>query len=488
MTKLIFPIFMIALFGTLFNFWWEVVAVFGLSPAVHWTKSLHNFVALLIWAFVAVGINRFFQAFLWEGYYLRQAGTTVPKLLGDLIGLLVWITAIFCALTFVFGFEISGLVTTSGIALAVIGFALRNMIADVFTGIALGIERPMREGDWIELVDDQLVGQVTEINWRATRLVTKENIAIIVPNSFLATHPFKNYHKPETYFRDKFEIILGYDVTAHQAERIMMAAIREIPEIMAVPRNSAIRIKSFTERGISWEVRYWTPDFNSRSLLRYTVQRNILRNMHYAGVKVPRPSVEFMELDDRPDPEADMRDEVTVLGNIELFHSLELKELTLLRQKMLRRLCVAGNPVVSQGDAEGASLFVVKEGFLDVSIKGEDGSDVQVGRLSPGMFFGEMSMLTGAPRSATVTPNVDAILFEITNQAIEPLLIGRPDIVRLFSEAVADRQMRNNQSLSAASAAEIQEEREALAGRILGGIVGFFGLGNGGPKPPTEAV
>ena len=113
---------------------------------------------------------------------------------------------------------------------------------------------------------------------------------------------------------------------------------------------------------------------------------------------------------------------------------------------------------------------------------------MQVGRLSPGMFFGEMSMLTGAPRSATVTPNVDAILFEITNQAIEPLLIGRPDIVRLFSEAVADRQMRNNQSLSAASAAEIQEKREALAGRILGGIVGFFGLGNGGPKPPTEAV
>ncbi|MDA0655919.1 MAG: mechanosensitive ion channel family protein [Proteobacteria bacterium] len=478
MIRLIFPILLLTLFGALFNFWWEVLALVGLGPEVHWTKSLHNFVALVIWAFVAVGINRFLQVFLWEGYYLRQAGSTVPKLLGDLIGLFVWIAAIFCALTFVYGFEISGLVTTSG-------FALRNMIADVFTGIALGIERPMREGDWIELVDDHLIGQVTEINWRATRLVTKENIAIIVPNSFLATHPFLNYHKPEKHFRDKFEIMLGYDVTAHQAERIMMAAIREIPEIMAVPRNSAVRIKTFTERGISWEVRYWTPDFSSRSRLRYTVQRNILRNMHYAGVKVPRHSVEFTELDDRPDPDAALRDEVTVLGNIELFHSLELNELTQLRQNMLRRLCVAGNPVVTQGDAEGASLFVVKEGFLDVFIKGEDGNDVQVGRLSPGMFFGEMSLLTGAPRSATVTPSVDAILFEIRHQSIEPLLKARPDLVRQFSEAVADRQMRNNQSLSAASDAEFQEEREALAGRILSGIVGFFGLGNGGPKPPA---
>jgi CRP-like cAMP-binding protein len=264
----------------------------------------------------------------------------------------------------------------------------------------------------------------------------------------------------------------------------MMAAITDIPEIMAVPRNSQIRIKTFNEHGVNWEVHYWTPNFDSRSLLRYKVQRNILRNMHYAGVKVPRLTMEIKELDEDQDAETLLREEIAVLRNIELFHSLELNEMGMLRKSMHRRLCVADVPVVCQGEAEAASLFVVKEGFLDVFIKGDDGNDIKVGRISPGMFFGEMSLLTGAPRSATVTPSVDSVLFEITNDAIQPLLVARPDLVRQFSEAVADRQIRNNKSLSEASDAEFQQERDDLANRVLNGIVGFFGLRNGKSNPP----
>jgi len=123
------------------------------------------------------------------------------------------------------------------------------------------------------------------------------------------------------------------------------------------------------------------PDYPSKSSIRYRVQRNVLRNLHYAGVQVPREKLEFLDLAHLRAERDELSEDIAFLRSLELFDSLETDEVGDLSGKMRRQLCVAGKPVVSQGEESSASLFIVKEGFLDVTVSGDDGKDVAVGWL-----------------------------------------------------------------------------------------------------------
>jgi small-conductance mechanosensitive channel/CRP-like cAMP-binding protein len=475
MRRIALPIAVFGIVLTAYLFWYRFVAWLGFDTAAPWVGWAALALASLSWFCAAKLLNRMLHVFVWEGWYARRPELRIPKLLTDIVGVLIWVTAGFLVAAFVFDIEVTGLVTASGLTIAVIGFALRNMIADVFTGIALNIEHPLKIGDWVEL-DDGTIGGVVEINWRATRLVTKENYTKVVPNSYMATNPFVNFHTPESYFRDQFEIILGYEVTAHQAERILLSAASQIEESARLPRKPFLRIAEYLEHGIKWELRYWVPDYPSRSSIQYRIQRNVLRNLHFAGVTVPRQKLEFADLNHPRSQPDRLSEDVAFLRGIELFDCLETSELEALSERMKRRLCLKDEPVVTQGDTSSVSLFIVKEGYLDVTIGNDKEEAVQVGWLAPGMLFGEMSLLTGVPRSATVTPTVDAVLFEISKSDFAPLLEDSPDLAQRLSNVVADRQMRNDASLAAASAANLDEQKKRLSDRLLSSIVSFFQL------------
>ena len=172
-----------------------------------------------------------------------------------------------------------------------IGFALRNLISDVFTGIALGLERPLKIGDWIEF-DQGEPGRIVEINWRSSRLVTADEISVVVPNSQLATAAFRNYSTPQKYWRDKFDIVLPYDVTYRQAERILLSAVAQVPNSANVPRKPDVLIGDYLERGTTWRLRYWVPDYSRLAVTRYEIKRNVLRNLYYAGIEVPHTQMD----------------------------------------------------------------------------------------------------------------------------------------------------------------------------------------------------
>ena len=93
---------------------------------------------------------------------------------------------------------------------------------------------------------------------------------------------------------------------------------------------------------------------------------------------------------------------------------------------MRERLLGPGSVVVRQG-GPGESLFVVAEGALDVTVNG-DGVQVPLDRIVPGDVFGEISLPTDAPRSATVTAATDAVVFEIAQQDLEPIIQGGPSL------------------------------------------------------------
>ena len=138
-------------------------------------QTFETAIATAFWIFLAVSINDLLRIFVWNGVMRRRRGIPAPKLLTQLVGLALWVTTAVILMAVVYDVPVTGFLTTSGIIIAVIGFALRNLIADVFTGIALGIEQPLRIGDWVQFADET-PGKVVEINWRAARLETLEEV------------------------------------------------------------------------------------------------------------------------------------------------------------------------------------------------------------------------------------------------------------------------------------------------------------------------
>ncbi len=422
----------------------------------------------VVWLALAHCVQRWLRVLFWEWWVGRRSGVPVPRLLVDITGVVIYLIALILILSHVYGLSVSGILTTSSIIIAVIGFALRYLISDVFTGVALGAEQPFKIGDWIE-IEDGTIGQVQQMNWRATRILTKSEVLIVIPNSQLATRHFRNYSAPEEIFRDEFSIVLDYSVQAQRVERLFLSSVQQVSELASVPRKPQVRIGAFHPHGAEWILRYWLPNYDKLWALKYRLMRTVYRNLQFSGIRVPGERVDLNTVRRGADRDIDF------LNGVDLFAALTEEELRVIDASMDRRSFKKDAPVVSQGEP-GESLFILREGIMAVYVTGGDGREMRVNQIGPGAFFGEMSLLTGAARRATVVPEVDSIGFEITKETLEPILKSRPELVEFLSEALADRDLQVKRAFESKGVGGGDDQKDSLTREFVRSIRHFFDL------------
>ncbi|MBY6265265.1 mechanosensitive ion channel [Azospirillum sp. 412522] len=408
----------------------------------------------------------------------------IPRLLADLLRFFVYGVAVLAILAFVLEQPVTGLLATSGVAIAVLGFALRNMIADIFAGIALNIEHPYRIGDWLEL-SPGVSGRVDEINWRATRLIAGDGSAIVVPNGIVAGSRFINYSRPSPAFRGSVPVLLDQEVPVERAKRILLSAMLCADGVLPTPRPDVV-VEAVTPNGVSYLARYWLDDFGRVAMVRDSVLAAVLGNLARAGIEPARPKQEVRRRQPAlPDTDTLRRG---LLRQLELFDHFDDEEVDALALAMRQIHVPAGSAAVSQGDA-GESLFVIAEGVFDVQIaasadlgaamganmgEGQRPGVIHLTRLRPGDLFGEMSLLTGQPRSASVVACTDALVFELSRAHLDPVLRRRPELAERLADLMAERQSRNTAERSRQQDAAPPPPVESQA--LLARLRGFFGL------------
>lgn len=397
----------------------------------------------------------------------------VPKLLRDMVAALIWFGYLCVVLIFVFNQPVGPILAVSTVMLGVIGFTLQRPITDAFCGVIICFQKPFKEGDWIQVDDKGPIGKVIQIDWRTVHLVTADEITIVLPNSQLAHQPIKVYSRPEFFFRDEIEVTLPYNVTTQQGQRILLGAANQVEEIADLPRKSIVSIASYTDRGILWRLLYWCPDAGLIPVFRFRVHQNILRNLHYSSISVPVPMLDIRTFKTDPLPATD--DGIDkLIARIPLFATLTADELRYLSAGAISQLVLAGKPMLCQGQI-GDSLYILREGLLAVSIKQEDGFELNVGYVRPGQFFGENSLLLGEPRSGTVTPVVDSMVFEITKVAMTNIIQKRPNIANYLSELLSERQLNNATKLQAEQSLQ-EEDFYLISVKLLNRIRSIFNL------------
>lgn len=395
----------------------------------------------------------------------------LPRLLTDLVAALVWLAAGLAIVGELTAMPLAGILTTSGVLVAVLGFALRDMLASLFAGIALNIERPYRIGDWLE-VTPGTVGQVVEVGWLTTRLATQDGIGLVVPNAQLATRGFSNFDHDGGVWRDQVTVTLPYEVSPARAERILLAAAATVPAANATGRKPDARLLSLGEHGATWALRYWIAGYAERAEARHQAQAAILRHLYRAGIEPAHRRLDLFHAR-LPPPHAGSRGRLdALLARSDLFRLLPEPDLRQLASSARRRHVPAGEAVVRQGEP-GSSLFVVVEGALDVTIAEGQGPPRWARLLAAGDMFGEYSLLTGEPRSATVTARTESLLFEITKEALLPALERAPELAQAMSRTLAARQAdRPAEPLPGAASPPPRPGEQGLLQRIRA----FFGL------------
>jgi len=341
------------------------------------------------------------------------------------------------------------LFTTSAVGAVIVGFALQDTLGNFFAGLAIQVEKPFRVGQWIQVAGRE--GQVAEITWRATKLRTHAGQFLIVPNSQVAKEPILNYSEPIIPTRLDVSVGVGYQFAPNLVKAALARALDQAPLALAAPAADVL-LEDFGDSAVVYRVRFWIGDYDTHEIARDQLRSAIWYVFQREGIEIPYPMQVQMEREQRP---ARLPDAVAALAerlaSVDLLAALTAEERGTLAVECSEKLFAADEVIVRQ-DAAGSSMFIIISGRVRVLL---EPSGREVASIDAGGFFGEMSLLTGEARSASVRAATDVNALEITADRFRQLALARPALVEHVAEVVASRRERLDQARAADVAAGV---------------------------------
>jgi CRP-like cAMP-binding protein len=318
-------------------------------------------------------------------------------------------------------------------------------------------------GHWITV--GSFEGLVTEITWRATKLRTKAGNLVVVPNNIVAKEAINNYSQPEVPTRITLEVGASYDTPPNETKAAILAALANATRVLPSPAPDVV-LADFGGSALTFRVRFWINDFAQDERARDEVRTFIYYEFARRGIEIPYPmQVQISRtVEDQtssvPTRVSRLIDGVPVLAVLPADARAALARTS----RTLRY--AAGECIVRHGEA-ATSMFLVESGTVDVQLPNGD----RVATTEAGGYFGEMSLLTGAPRSATVRAAADCVLVEISGASFRAWIQQHPATLADLASVAATRQ----RELDAARASAAESATETSSS-LLQKMRAFFGL------------
>ena len=405
-------------------------------------------------------VVRALDILLWDRLVPWWIGMRAPGLLRQFTAMLVFVVGLAVMLRQSWELALTPVLATTGAVGIVLGLAMRGILADFFSGIAINIEKPFDLGDFVSIrvrgQRDPLFGSVREINWRSTRLLTPEDNLISIPNSVVAAAIVENLSYPSPVSELEADLTLDWDVDQALAERVLTAAATEAWALGATAGDHPpkLRICRIDDTGVTWRIVYLLdPRKRAKGPARHILLRCVHKHMVMAGLRPAAQPGQMAAASTMPGPGRPLDhqsagDRLRVLSTVELLRGLTVDERSAVADALVLRPMAAGQAVVRHGEP-GDSMFVVVEGALGVQVPGVAQAH-RANVLGPGQVFGEMAMLTGEARSATVVALGPVLLYEIGRIHLAPMLSRRPGLADVLAAQVAQHQQRDAAGLQAA--------------------------------------
>jgi CRP-like cAMP-binding protein len=352
------------------------------------------------------------------------------------------------------------LLTTSAVGAVVVGFALQDTLGNLFAGLAIQIEKPFRVGQWIQVGGRD--GQVQQITWRATKLRTKDGEFLVVPNSAISKDPVLNYSEPTIENCVSIEVGASYLTAPNDVKAGILEAIESAPLVMRAPAPRVL-VQGFGDSAINYTAYFWITDYGLEREARDQVRTNIWYAFRRRNIEIPWPIQIQYERDEEPiRSERHVAAAAEHLAGVDLFKPLSAEARNTLSTASREHLFAGGEAIVRQ-NADGDSMFVILSGQAQVVL---EPSGQEVAMIPAGGFFGEMSMLTGDRRTATVRAVRDTAVLEISARDFRELALANPGLVDHISTIIATRRTGLEDAKATAAAAVVPEAKHSFMSRM----------------------
>ncbi len=374
----------------------------------------------------------------------------VPRILRDLVSAGTIIVATFVIASRL-GFNLSGIIATSAVVTAVIGFSLQDTLGNVMGGLALQLDNSISVGDWIKVEGQggQINGRVAEIRWRYTAVETRNWETVIVPNSVLMKGQVlvlgRRSGRPALWRR-----WVWFNVDFRHPPSDVIALVEKaicagpIEHVAADPAPQCI-FTDFTDSYARYAVRYWLTDFSVDDPTDSVVRTRIYYALKRAGIPLSIPAQAVFLTEESSERRAGKVEEererrLKALASVDLFaHLPEADRIEL--ADSLHFAPFSRDEIVTRQGAEAHWLYMILDGEVSVRVAVEGAPEREVARLDGGSFVGEMSLMTGAPRSATVVALCPLTCYRLDKSAFQAIVRRRPDLAEEVASVLAKREV-----------------------------------------------
>ncbi len=424
----------------------------GLLQYARLSADLTAQIALVLPLLLAFGAINAIVALLINPWRIDRLPDRFPTIVQDAIVIILFgLAATFLLQERIFAATAAGAV--------VLGLALQDTLGNLFAGLAIQMEKPFSVGHWVRIADTD--GQVAHVTWRATKIRTKSGNYVVVPNSKLAGDIIVNYSEPTPESRIEVEVGVSYDAAPNAVKAVILDAIRDEP-LISKSRAPEVLIVDFGASAVIYRVRVWTTDFAADERLRDSIRTALYYAFRRNSIEIPFPIQVEYQREEKPKATGIGALAESVLRGVPIFAALSAAEQHQLAEVAGIGMYGAGDVVVYEGEA-GRSMFIVVSG--EAVVVTADGTQ-EIARIGPGGYFGEMSLLTGAPRNANVRVAVDSELIEITVDAFRQFILANPAVVEQVGTAVAKRRAELEERRAAGAAVTAPEPPQKLIDRI----------------------
>ncbi|MGE0083448.1 MAG: ABC transporter substrate-binding protein [Desulfococcaceae bacterium] len=435
---------------------------------------------ILWWLIPAYFLSKGARKFIWDPLE-EKTGRKVPHVVKNALSIIIYVLAVFGIVAFVFNHPLTSLLASTGVAAMILGLALQVNISNIFSGIAINVERPFRVGDWVK-INEFKEGKVIDINWRTTRIKTRDDTILCISNSHASESVIENFSYPDDRFYQYFTVHIDPVHPPERVKKILLDAALSTEGVERDPLPSTRFLgltAGMTGQSKSWAANYlvsvYVRDYGKKFAYNEAIWANIWTHLRQAGIRhvIDRQETHMVvEGVKRKKPVPDKA--LALLEEIWLFDPFPDDAKHWLSKRMKRHHFFPGESIVRQGDS-GSSLFVIEEGVVAVRVKFDNQAKaVEVARMGAGNVFGEMGLLTGESRTATIISVTETWLYEVTKEDIAPLIERESRISRRMSDILTERKMATEAKKQTGDAKDF--DKATIAAQIFNKIQNFFGF------------
>ena len=459
-------------FGMVFTKGWELTAESGEMPMhttyVNAIDTTFRIFKLVLWMALVIVVVRFLAYFIIRTAYRTSKQPEVSSLIKTVSSIIIYIIAFFIIFQTQYpDVPLTPLFTGSTILGIVVGLALQETLGNLFAGIAMQADQPFQVGDVVSIGSG--TGVVENVSWRGVKIRTFQNKLLVISNAVLAKEtievsPKNNLNARIVFFNTEYEYFPTKTI------QLVRDAVRHVENVSPKMRP-VVRIRNLGDNGIDWEVKYWLDDYTQyndtdaliRQRIWYVFQRE---NLPFA---FPAITLHRATKISEAAPEVVVNKITEHLNRISIFAPLSDDETEQVANASKSRVYAPGEAIVRQGK-EGNSMFIILRGSVKVQIP-EGSYQKTINHLGKDDFFGEMSLLTGEPRSASVIAEEETEVLQIKQDALKPIFENNPDLVKTVVELIDERR----ELLATLEETGLDESLHSRKS-VMGSIKKFFGL------------